>query len=198
MKTNSFNWLSNQVKKYPILFYGVSILVYLVFFFAFIGIISNDYTIFLEPWSRLIKENGFLILKEDFYNYAPSYMYLLALTTLIPVKPVITIKLFSLPVIPLGGYYMTRLAARFNLKPVLSWLGFTLTLLAPTILLNSALYYGVAGLACVVYFLYQKPYPAMLALGLALAVKFQIIFLGPFLLIMLNRKQIPWKRNFYF
>jgi hypothetical protein len=79
--------------------------------------------------------NGFGILKGDFYNYAPAYMVLLAFATLLPVKSLYAIKLLSLPVVPLAGYFMARMIGTIDQDTLKTWLAYTLTILAPTYLL---------------------------------------------------------------
>ena len=191
--------LRSGFNKAPWLFYLASILVYLVLFFVFIDRVSLDYIIHLDVWYRTIQNNGFGVLKGDFYNYAPAYMYLLALSTLFPVKSLFGIKLLSLPVVPLAGYFMSSMLHSAGRDPLKAWLGFTLVILAPTILINSAywgqadVFYGTASLACLAYLVQKRPYAAMAAFGVAISFKAQAVFLGPFLLVMLVKKQIPWK-----
>lgn len=158
-----------------------------------------DYIIHLEPWFRAILYNGFGILRDDFYNYSPAYMYLLAFSTLLPVKPVIAIKIICLPFIPIGGYYMTRLAKLFNKPPFIGWLAYSLFLFTPTVIINSSywgqadVFYGVPLLATIYYLLKKKPLPAMIALGISFSFKAQAAFLGPFILLLLLRKNFSWK-----
>lgn len=181
------------------MFYLASTALYLVVFFLFIEKISLDYVAYLEPWYRAILFNGFSILRDPFYNYAPLYMYLMALATLLPFKAVVSIKLVALPVILLGGFLTNRLAKLLNKEAIWGWLGYSLVILAPTIVINSAywgqadVFYSVALLACVYYLLDKKPFLAMLTFGVAISFKAQGVFLGPFLLLMLLKKQIPWK-----
>jgi Gpi18-like mannosyltransferase len=188
--------------KSPWLFYLISVVVYLILFFVFIDKISLDFVIHLDVWYRTILNNGFSFLKNDFYNYAPAYMYLLALATLLPVKSLFGIKLLSLPIVPLAGYFMASMVYSASRDKLNAWLGFTLTVLAPTILINSAywgqadIFYGTACLACLGFLVQKKPYMAMTAFGIAIAFKAQAVFMGPFLVMMLIKKQIPWKSIF--
>jgi len=76
--------------------------------------------------------------------------------------------------------------------PVFAFLTF---LLLPTIVINSAYWgqadviYTTALLACLYFFLTERPTLAMLAFGLAVSTKLQAIFLAPFLMILyLNKK----------
>ena len=191
--------MNDQVKKYFLLLQLSSLFVYLGLYIAFIDKITPDYTIWLEPWYNTILQGGFRSLRHDFYNYSPPYMYLIALATTIQAIPIISIKLLSLPIIPLAGYYISRLAYLINPQPIVIWVGFSITLFVPTILINSAywgqadIFYGTACLACVIHLLHKQPLAAMLAFGVAIAFKAQAVLLTPFLCVMLIKRQIPWK-----
>jgi Gpi18-like mannosyltransferase len=80
-----------------------------------------------------------------------------------------------------------------------AWMGYTLTLVMPTLLINAAawgqadIYYGCLSLMCVFFILKKRPTLGMAAWGMAMALKAPAIFLGPFLLVMLLKRQIPWK-----
>ena len=199
---NMIDQLRRIFKKAPWSFYVTSTIIYLIIFFVFIDRVSLDYIIGFDVWYRAILYQGLGVLKQDFYNYAPAYMYLIAFSTLLPVKSLWAIKFMALPVVPLAGYFMARIVsitARDDLK---TWLAYTLTLLAPTILINASywgqadIFYGTASLACLSFLIRKRPYAAMIACGVAIAFKAQAVFLGPFLLLLLIKKQIPWKSVF--
>ena len=188
------------VEQYPVPFYLASVALYIILYASYINNINQDYIIWLLPWHEHIQAGGFASLRYDFYNYAPAYMYLIYLATLFPIKAVISIKLLALPIVPVAGYFLARLSS--IIKPrnsKLEWLAFTCTLLTPTIFLNSAywgqadVFYGTACLACVIYLLYNQPISAMVAFGVAIAFKAQAVLLAPFLLVMLIKRQLPWK-----
>jgi Gpi18-like mannosyltransferase len=70
--------------------------------------------------------------------------------------------------------------------------------LAPTVILNGAFwgqvdsFYTCFLLVCVYFILKDRPLPAILFFGIAFAIKAQAVFLGPFLLLMVLKKRIPW------
>jgi Gpi18-like mannosyltransferase len=78
------------------------------------------------------------------------------------------------------------------------YLGALVFLLAPTVIMNSALwgqvdsFYTCFLLITVFFLLTDRPLPSMIAFGLALSIKAQAAFLGPFLLLMVLKKRIPW------
>ncbi len=188
------------LEQYPIYFYLASVIIYIILYVSFINNINQDYIIWLQPWHGQIQAGGFASLKYDFYNYAPAYMYLIYLATLLPVQAVISIKLLALPIVPVAGYYLAHLSTIIRPRTSkLEWLAFTATVLTPTILLNSAywgqadVFYGTACLACVVYLIDKQPISAMTAFGVAIAFKAQAIFLAPFIIVMLIKRQLPWR-----
>ncbi|HNB52487.1 MAG TPA: hypothetical protein PK530_11110, partial [Anaerolineales bacterium] len=76
--------------------------------------------------------------------------------------------------------------------PLLAYLAF---LFLPTVFINSAFWgqadiiYTVPLLACVYFFLKDRPYLGMIAFGIAISIKLQAIFLAPWLVILwLNKK----------
>src|ERR1019366_667035 len=57
---------------------------------------TSDYTFFLSQWYDFIKNNGgFAAFKTNFSNYNVPYLYLLALTTYLPISKLIAIKTLS-------------------------------------------------------------------------------------------------------
>src|SRR6266851_2727388 len=58
--------------------------------------VTSDYTVFLSQWYDFIQTHGgFAALKYNFSNYNPPYLYLLALTTYLPIPKLIAIKTLS-------------------------------------------------------------------------------------------------------
>src|ERR1700680_3614547 len=57
---------------------------------------TSDYTIFVSQWYDFIQTHGgFAAMKYNFSNYNPPYLYLLALTTFLPIPKLIAIKTLS-------------------------------------------------------------------------------------------------------
>ena len=58
---------------------------------------TGDYTVFLSQWYDFIgTHGGFAALKYNFSNYNPPYLYLLALTTYLPIPKLVAIKTLSI------------------------------------------------------------------------------------------------------
>jgi Gpi18-like mannosyltransferase len=152
-------------------------------------------------WYEFIVRNGIQpALGQNFAIYTPPYLYLLSLGTLSKsfLPPIVAIKLIPIffdLVNALLIYKILRLKYRAGNLPVLASAVF---LLAPTVIMNSALwgqvdsFYTCFLLASLFLLLTDRPLPAMIAFGLALSIKAQAVFLGPFLLLMALKKRIPW------
>ena len=153
---------------------------------------SNDYGGHASVWYDFIVANGyFAAFEHDFYNYSPPYLYLLAaFAFLLPWLP----KLLAVKALPLVfEVFLALLAHRCvrlrypesNGKPLLAALA---VLFAPTVILNGAYWgqadvtYTVPLLACLYFFLRERPGAAFAAFGLAFAFKAQALFLLPALL----------------
>ena len=153
---------------------------------------SNDYGGHASVWYDFIVANGYFAAFEyDFYNYSPPYLYLLAaFAFLLPWLP----KLLAVKALPLVfEVFLALLAHRCvrlrypesNGKPLLAALA---VLFAPTVILNGAYWgqadvtYTVPLLACLYFFLRERPGAAFAAFGLAFAFKAQALFLLPALL----------------
>src|SRR6266542_4176175 len=58
---------------------------------------SGDYKLFLSNWYDYFLQHGrWAALKDDFSNYPPLYLYLLSLSTLLPLPKLYAIKLISI------------------------------------------------------------------------------------------------------
>ena len=152
-------------------------------------------------WYDFIVRNGIRsALGQNFAIYTPPYLYLLSLATLSRgfIPQIIAIKLIPIffdLVNALLIYKILRLKYRAGNLPVLASAVF---LLAPTVIMNSALwgqvdsFYTCFLLASLFFLLEDRPLPAVIAFGLALSIKAQAVFLGPFLLLLALKKRIPW------
>jgi len=152
-------------------------------------------------WYDFIVQNGIgSALGQNFAIYTPPYLYLLSLATLTQtlIPKIVAIKLIPIffdLVNALFVFKILRLKYAVGKIPLLAAAVF---LLAPTVVMNSALwgqvdsFYTCFLLICVFLLLTDRPLPAMLAFGLALSIKAQAAFLGPFLLYMALKKRVPW------
>src|SRR6267142_4342639 len=148
--------------------------------------LSGDYIGPLRRWYAFILEHGrFGALQDEFSDYAPTYLYLLSLSTLLGLKPVYAIKLISLVFEALLAVFVFRLVRVINPKGMAAYWAAVGILFFPTVILNGSVW-GQCDVihTCMVvlslYFLIRgKPLPACLAYGFALSIKLQAIFVLP-------------------
>lgn len=151
-------------------------------------------------WYSQIEQRGFAALADDFSVYTPPYLYLLWGASLVRsvIDPRLTLKLIPIAFDLLSAFAVYKLVRlKFPDGPV-PWLAAAGFLLLPTVIANSA-YWGQIDslytsflLLCVYLLLKERPAPAMLMLGISLAIKAQAVFLLPFLAVMFFKKRIPW------
>jgi Gpi18-like mannosyltransferase len=156
-----------------------------------------DYNVFLLPWYEYIKAHGgFAALKDNFSDYNVPYLYLLALTTYIPIQPIVAIKATSTVfdvIMALFTFLLLRL--RYPRSPIPA-IGAVVVLFAPTVVLNSSAWgqcdaiYTTWCLASLYFLLSKRPAWACVCFGLAFAFKLQAIFFFPVLLVLLLRRKL--------
>lgn len=167
---------------------------------VFFGFTSGDYDSFLNPWHIFIKTNGgFVALKHHFADYNMPYLYLLALTTYLPVKSIIGIKLISVvfDYVLAGATFFTILKATSSRIKATS--AFFAILFAPTVILNGALWgqcdviYTAFAIMSIAALMMDKGRAACILFGLSLAFKLQAVFVSPLFLILFLRKKITFQ-----
>src|SRR2546426_11959364 len=100
-------------------------------------VVTSDYTVFLSQWYDYIQTHGgFAAFKYNFSNYNPPYLYLLALTTYLPIQKLVAIKTLSVVfdgVLGLFTYLILSLKFRCSYAAII---GVLVVLFAPTIVIN--------------------------------------------------------------
>ncbi len=164
-------------------------------------VITSDLEVFVLRWYAKFQELGIRAgLGKDFYNYAPPYVYLVALSTLTSrfIPAVISIKLISTAFDVFAAFMMykiVRLRFREGHLPILAA---ALLFGAPTVVANTAIWgqadstYTAFLLTCLFCLLSNKPLPAMFFLALSFAFKPQAVFLLPLFAVLALRKAVPW------
>ena len=157
---------------------------------------SPDYRAFLSRWYDFIKLRGFLgAFKYDFSNYAPLYLHMLAIATLLPLPKLQAIKLISILFDGVAALLVHRLVKErysHSLLPVYAALA---SLFAPTVWLNSAFWgqcdviYASMVLASLYCLLRGKHDAALILYGLSFSLKLQSVFILPvYALLWLKRE----------
>src|SRR5207302_9006923 len=100
---------------------------------------TSDYTVFLSQWYDFIQTHGgFAALKYNFSNYNTPYLYLLAVTTYMPIPKLVAIKTLSVVfdgVLGLFAYLILNLRYKRSYAAII---GVLVIVFAPTIFINSA------------------------------------------------------------
>src|SRR5689334_2967848 len=155
-------------------------------------VITSDYTAFVSRWYKYIKtHNGFAAFKDDFYNYNPPYLYLLAIATYLPVPELIAIKIISVIFDLVLGLFTYLIISLKYPRSYAAIIGALVVLFAPTIFINSAAWgqcdaiYTSFCLGSLYFILKGRPGWACVFFGIAFAFKLQAIFFFPVLLILL-------------
>ena len=156
------------------------------------------------PWLSQLQQIGFWkAISAPFsqYGYTPFYTYAMGISNALfpsgtgPDPILKSIPVFFDFVAASLVYAIARLRWGDGWRSVI---GFAAVLFAPTVYLNGA-YWGQTDiiytsflLACVYMLLRRSDMWAMIFFGLALSVKLQAIWIGPFILMMVFRGRIRW------
>jgi Gpi18-like mannosyltransferase len=161
---------------------------------------TSDYTIFLSSWYNFIKSNGgFAAFKSNFSNYNVPYLYLIALTTYLPISKLVAIKTVSIlfdAVLAIFTYLILNLRYKHSYIPII---GVLVVLFAPTIFINSAAWgqadatYAAFCLGSLYFLLKDRPGWACTFFALAISFKLQAVFFAPVLFVLLVRRKLPLK-----
>jgi Gpi18-like mannosyltransferase len=187
-----------QISAYCVL--GILFLLAIALRISLFHIQTSDYNAFLSQWYDFIQSHGgFAALKYNFSNYNVPYLYLLALTTYLPIPKLIAIKSLSVVfdiVLGLFTYLILNLKYKRSLAAAI---GALVVLFAPTIFINSSAWgqcdaiYTAFCLGSLYFLLKERPAWACVFFGLALSFKLQAIFFLPVLLVLVLRKKMPLK-----
>lgn len=157
--------------------------------------VSGDFYYFLEPWYKIIKENG---IGEQVGNYNLTYQFLILLLTKLPIPALHAYKLLSC-------VFDFLLAAAVGLAVYLlsggenrRWYGLAAAaamLLSPVAVINSSVWaqcdsiFVFFGVLAIIALLKDRPMAAMILLGLSFAFKLQAVFFLPVFLLAWFRKR---------
>jgi len=164
---------------------------------------TSDYLI-IRDWLRFLLNNGGLLaMPHTTSNYPPLYLYLLWLSgdvfSRLGLAEIFQVKIIAILFDLVGALYMARLVRLRYPHSALPCYAYTVTLFAPTVVINSAMWsqvdmmYTSMLLACLYYLLCDRPVPALLAFGIAFSFKPLALFVGPLLLVLFLRRRLAWR-----
>lgn len=211
-KFDSFMHKNLKCKTYNICIIDIIFLLCICFIgflirFSMRHIVSGDADGSLSDWYNFISQNGgfkALAIESFQYEYNCLYMYILCLISYIksPFSSMYWIKLASV----FFDYFLTvcifKIIYELTQDMHRSILGFSVTLLFPTIAMNSAAWsqcdsmYASFLVLSFYYILKEKSFLSLLCFGLSFAFKLQAIFFLPFLLIMWLKGRIKLRHFF--
>lgn len=151
--------------------------------------VDGDMDTFLIPWVSYIRDNGVAALADEFNNYAPAYIYFLALIAWTGLPEVACIRLLSGVFDYVCAYFVGRMLRTtgvrvFGKSDPMPW-ALAIVPLMPTLLINSCYWgqcdaiYGAFAIASVAFAIEGRQWRAAVALGLAFAFKLQAVFVVP-------------------
>lgn len=175
---------------------GVGILFAIAIRMPFINFESQDYLIYVAQWYDFIKAHGiFHAFHDNFYDYAPLYVHLLSITTLLPLGKLYGIKAISIAFDFVGAYFAYKIIDRAHPQSLMPAFAFVSVLLIPTVILNGSAWAQCDMIYCSmmlasIYGLIEKRFHlAFIFLGVALSLKLQACFLLPVFFLFWIRKE---------
>ncbi|WP_277668625.1 hypothetical protein [Caproiciproducens galactitolivorans] len=158
---------------------------------------SCDYYQFLRDWYAALQSNGgFAAVGMSIGDYMPTYLYLLAGMTYLPLSDLAGIKLVSCIADFLLAYFVRKIVNLHFGKDAYGTAAYAVILFLPSVVLNSAAWgqcdaIFTAALAATVYFLMTgKEACAVTAFAVSFVFKLQAVFLAPFLFLLFLKRQI--------
>lgn len=165
--------------------------------FSLYDIESLDFKRFLSVWFDSIKDNGgFSGLSAVESNYSPAYLFFMSILTYIPLPSMVLVKSLSCIGDVFLAIYVKKCVDKIFPDKNYGIYSFAIAFLLPTVIINSSMWAQsdalfTAGLiACLYYFLSERPFAASIAFGIAFCIKLQAVFFAPFLLILVLKGKL--------
>ncbi len=172
------------------------------------GFVTGDAVTGFIPWYEYIESQGGIpALGHAFSGYPPLYLYMLTTAYylnhyVLHLSNLVAIKLVAIPFDFFAAYWFGKIVHLKYPNKTVAVLSMVLFLLLPTVFINSAMWGQIDGiftsfmLAAFYFLLRKKEFWAMTMFGLALSIKFQAIFIAPFLLILILRRNLSLRSLF--
>ena len=162
-------------------------------------VISGDWTMWWEHWFNHLYKDGFQALTGDWYDYAPPFVYLMWIITLLPINCMTGFKLMMT-----GFDFMASVAAALIIYEITksrtkALITYAVFFLSPVFIVNSVLWAQCDMLVmfwillCTYFFVKNKPSTAMFFFGVAFAFKLQPLWLAPMLVILWVNQRVDLK-----
>lgn len=159
--------------------------------------VTFDYINFLKPWHDYLARHGLHSFHDNFANYNTPYLFLLWLTTHLPLGTLTAVKGISI-IADFGlAVIVAAIVGHFKQGGYMKYVAFLTVLFMPTVLMNGSLWgqcdaiYTIFNLWAFYYVLKNRPGLAWTLWGVALGFKLQAIFFLPFLVFVTLQRR--WK-----
>lgn len=174
--------------------------------------LTGDVELWVVPWYDFLREHGIAAIGRPFPGadgprgtwgtYPPPYYYLLYVATLFDgVAPKLyLIKAVSIAFDLVAAAFVFGIVRQVSGSTGRAWAAACAILLAPTLIANGALWgqcdsiHTSLVLGAIYFGLAGRPAWAAVAVGVALSVKAQAVFLLPWLLLLALGGRLPWGR----
>jgi len=160
---------------------------------------TGDYIVFLEPWLEFIRTHGYFdSLKYGFYDYTPSYIYILVIIAKTGLNPVFSVKLISIIFEYLAAFIIGKIAFQKYKSNQVIWIALAVVPLLPSVILNSSYLsqcdsiYAAFTLLSIYFILKKDQFISVMFLGIAFSFKMQTAIILPFFYILMLRGKISW------
>lgn len=182
-----------QISILCIILIGILIKIYLL------PVKTGDFNVFLEPWINFIKSHGFYAsLEYKFYDYSPTYIYILIIIAKLGLNPLFAIKLVSIVFEYLAAFFIGKIAyLKFKNKSII-WVSLAIVPIIPTVILNSSYLsqcdsiYTSFILGSIYFLLKKRQLTSVIFLGIAFIFKLQTLIILPFFFVFLLKGEIKW------
>ena len=160
---------------------------------------AGDYVGFIQPWIEFIKTHGyFSSLKYGFYDYTPSYIYILIAITKIGLNPLYSVKTVSILFEYLAAFFIGKIAFQKYRDKLVILISLAIIPLIPSVVLNSSYLsqcdsiYAAFVMGSIYFILQKKQFLSIFFLAIAFAFKMQTAIILPFYFVLMLRGNIRW------
>ncbi|PKM71934.1 MAG: conjugal transfer protein TraL [Firmicutes bacterium HGW-Firmicutes-16] len=172
---------------------------------SFMDYRSGDYNSFLANWVEYFRiSGGFRGFSESIGNYNVPYLYFLALFSYLPLSDLHLIKLLSIFFDIVLAFGMMKLAGVFTRSAPKRLSAYLITLLLPTVIINSAMWgqcdsiYVSLAILALWFALSDRPKLSIAFFALSFGFKLQAVFILPVCLVLLFAKKVKFRHFFIF
>ncbi len=181
------------------IFWLVLIICGLIVKVALFPVETGDYVHFFKPWIKFIETHGYTSsLEYNFYNYPPTYIYILIGIAKTGLNPLYLIKIISIAFEFLAAYFIGKIAFIKYKNALVIWISLAVIPLLPTVLLNSSYLsqcdsiYASFVFGSIYFLLKNKHFYSVLFLSLAFAFKVQSVFILPLYFVVMLKGKMKW------